>query len=380
MFLFLYTKRLRCLLRDRDSVFWTMLFPLLLATLFHIAFGNILKQEEGFSPVATAVVNNNGYQSNTAFREALKAVSTGQNRLLDLTVLSDKEAAQKLSKGEIAGVITVSDNISLEVRGSGINQSLIKAFLDEYIQMEKTVGAILAENPSTAGHELFHSLADRKNYTKELSLSDSYPDMMLNYFFALIAMSCLYGCFWGLRNTTDIQADLSALGARRSVAPTHKLMSVMCDQLAAFTIHFAEILIALLYIVFVLGVDFGERWALMLLTCFVGSVTGVSYGTFIGSAFKKNENLKYGVLIGITMFLTFLAGLMFADMKYVVARHAPVLSYINPAALITDAFYSLYVYQSLDRYFLNIGILSIISVVFALGSFLIIRRQRYASI
>lgn len=380
MFLFLYAKRLICLLRDRDTVFWTLLFPLLLATLFYIAFGNIFKQDEGFSPVPTAVADNDGYRRNTALREVLAAVSTGDDRLLDLSVLSKDQAAQKLSKGELAGIITVSDTVELEVRNSGLSQSILKAFLDEYVQTEKTVGSILLANPSAAKQGLFDSLSDRKSFIDKLTLSGAKPDPMLNYFYALIAMSCLYGSFWGLRNTTDIQADLSALGARRSIAPTHKLMSVVCDQLAALTIHFTEVLIAIFYMVFLLGIDFGERLGLVVLTSFVGCVTGVSYGTFIGTALKKNERLKNGMLIGFTMFLSFLAGLMFVEMRYIIARHVPLLGYINPAALITDAFYSLYVYQSLDRYFLNIGILTLFSVLFAFISYLLMRRQRYASI
>jgi ABC-2 type transport system permease protein len=53
---------------------------------------------------------------------------------------------------------------------------------------------------------------------------------------------------------------------------------------------------------------------------------------------------------------------------------------INPAALITDAFYSLYIYESLSRFFLNIGILSGFSVVLAAASYLFVRRERYASL
>ncbi|HBT65032.1 MAG TPA: ABC transporter permease, partial [Ruminococcaceae bacterium] len=57
-----------------------------------------------------------------------------------------------------------------------------------------------------------------------------------------------------------------------------------------------------------------------------------------------------------------------------------ILNLINPATLLTDAFYSLYIYESLDRFFLNIGILSIISLGLTAGSFVFIRRERYASI
>lgn len=41
MFLFNYRYRLKCILRDRQLMFWTLLFPILLATLFNLALSNI---------------------------------------------------------------------------------------------------------------------------------------------------------------------------------------------------------------------------------------------------------------------------------------------------------------------------------------------------
>jgi len=75
-----------------------------------------------------------------------------------------------------------------------------------------------------------------------------------------------------------------------------------------------------------------------------------------------------------------LAGLMIDTMKDMIARKAPVLSYINPAALITDAFYSLYIFESHRRFFLNIGLLLLISSSMCILSFLRLRRDRYASL
>ncbi|MDD2362676.1 MAG: ABC transporter permease [Oscillospiraceae bacterium] len=380
MFLFHYTNRLKCLLRDKETVFWTLLFPILLASLFNIAFGSITSATETFSPVSTAVIDNRAYQNNIPFKEALKSVSSGDQPLLKVSVLSREEAEQKLKKGEISGVITVSDSISLRVLNTGINQSLLKSFLDEYLQTEKTVNAIIKSNPSAIKDGLLSSLADRRSYTDEISFSGAEPDTMLAYFYALLAMTCLYGSFWGLRNVTDIQADLSPLGARRSVSPTHKLTSIVSDQLAALTLHFTEILITLCYLGFVLGVDFGERGVLVVLTGFVGSVTGISFGTFIGSVIRKNEKMKYAILNGVSLAMSFLAGLMFVDMKYIIAKNVPLLSYINPAALVADAFYSLNIYESLTRFYLNIGILCVISVLLSAASYMLVRREKYASI
>jgi len=63
-------------------------------------------------------------------------------------------------------------------------------------------------------------------------------------------MACMYSAFWGLCNTVDVQADLSAQGARRSVAPTHKLQVVLADAVAALVVSFAEVLILLAYLSF----------------------------------------------------------------------------------------------------------------------------------
>lgn len=380
MFFFLFSSRVKTLLRDKDSVFWTLLFPILLATFFYIAFSSVMNKSEEFSPIPTAVVNNDSYKSNTYFSEFLKSVSSGDNPRLKLSVLDEKEADEKLENGQVSGVIIVSDTISLKVKKSGLNQSILKTLLDQYLQTEKTVQAVIESNPNAIGEGLLDALSDQNIYTKEITFSGAKPDTMLNYFYALIAMSCLYGSFWGMRNTTEIQADLSALGARRSIAPTHKLKAVSSDILAALVIHFSEILITVGYIAFVLGVDFGERWGYVVLTCLVGCFTSVSFGTFIGSAFRKSENFKTSILLGFSMTMSFLSGLMFGNMKIIIDQNVPILNMVNPAALITDAFYSLYIYEPLTRYFINIGLLCVISILFTIGSYLFLRRERYASI
>jgi len=196
----------------------------------------------------------------------------------------------------------------------------------------------------------------------------------------LIAMACMYSAFWGLRNTVDVQADLSAQGARRSVAPTHKLRVVLSDAVAALAISLAEVLILLAYLTFVLGINFGNQLGYVLLTCLAGCIAGVSFGNFVGTVIRGSESVKIGILIGTSMLMSFLAGLMWVDVKDIIAGKAPVLSYVNPAALISDAFYSLYVFDTHRRFFINIGMLCLISAVMCMASFMRLRRERYASI
>lgn len=380
MFMHVFSYRLRCLLRDRETVFWTLIFSLLLATLFYFAFGHLTGEQERFDPVRTAVVDSQAYRGDVRFRQVLAMLSEpGENQMLELTVADQQQAERLLEDGAVAGIITVGESIGLVVKQSGIDQSILKAILDEYAHTTRTVARVLAKNPGAA-QQLISELGDRKGYTEQVSFSDAVPDTILGFFYALIAMACMYSGFWGLRNAIDVQADLSARGARRSVAPTHKLGVVLADAAAALTVSFAEVLILLGYLAFVLRISFGNQIGYVLLTCFAGCVAGVSFGGFIGTVVRGNEGVKTGILIGASMTMSFLAGLMWVGIKDIIARKAPILSYINPAALISDAFYSLYIFDSHRRFFINIGILCLISAIMCAASFMQLRRERYASV
>jgi ABC-2 type transport system permease protein len=384
MFWHVFVYRLKCLVRDRELVFWTLIFSILLGTLFYVAFGHLTAESARFQPIKVAVVNNEAYNQDPALQAVLKELSSaGANQMLDLLVVDDKEAEELLEEGAVSGIITAGELPRLTVKEPGIYQSILKMILDEYIQTTKTITNIVSRNPQVSG-ELFENLQSqngyRRDYTEQISFSDAMPDMVLGYFYALLAMACMYSGFCGLRNAFDIQADLSDKGARRSVAPTHKMVVVLADSAAALAISFSEVLILLGYLAFVLGVNFGNQVGYVLLTCLAGSVAGVSFGTFIGTSVRGSEGVKTGLLIGSTMAMSFLAGLMWIDMKHVVALKAPWLVYINPATLVADAFYSLYIFDTHRRFFINIGMLCVISAVFCGLSFVRLRREKYASI
>ena len=91
MFAHIFKYRLKCLLRDKSNIFWTMLFPLLLATFFQLAFSNLTTGEK-FTVINIAVVDNTAWQENESFQQAMDEVSTGEDRLFNLTMVSADEA------------------------------------------------------------------------------------------------------------------------------------------------------------------------------------------------------------------------------------------------------------------------------------------------
>ena len=63
-----------------------------------------------------------------------------------------------------------------------------------------------------------------------------------------------------------------------------------------------------------------------------------------------------------------------------IAHKLPIANRLNPACLISDSFYSLNVYDSYDRFFRNISIMAVESVILLIIAFALLRREKYASI
>ena len=184
----------------------------------------------------------------------------------------------------------------------------------------------------------------------------------------------------GLDEVVNIQANLSLRGARVSVSAISKMKLFLCNILAAFTTHMGSLMLLFLYMYFIIKVDFGNNLPYLFAACMVGSLTGLGMGAFVGVWVMKKVSIKEAILSAITMGGAFLSGMMMSQIKYLVATKFPILSYINPVSLITDSMYSLYYYDTYERYFTNVMILGAMAILFGVLAVLGLRRKNYASI
>lgn len=378
MFYHIFRYRLKKLVQTKEMIFWTLAFPIILSIFFNLAFQN-LDSSEGFDPINTAVVFNENYKNNAFFEEILSDVSKGEDRLLNLQKTTEEDAEKLLEEGMISGYITADEMLMLHVNGSGLSQNILRLFLDNLNQTFAIIEDVASENPQQI-ETLITAISNPQVYTEEMEKKTAPPNQMLNYFYALIAMTCMYGAFFGADEVTEVQADISDLAARLNVAPVHKMKAFLSSSLASYLVLMVNVSILLIFLRFGLGISFGERLGLLILTTFVATATGMSFGAFISALIKKGYNLKVALIVSVTMVGSFLAGMMFAQMKYIIHNSFPILSYINPVSLITDSFYSLYYFETLNRWSLNIVILIIMSFVFSFGTYLVLRRRKYASL
>lgn len=379
MFWNLYWKRIIGSFRNVDGLIWTWVFPALLSTLFYFTFSS-LDATMQLKEIPLGVIDDAAYRQDDAFRSTLESVSVQNGgELFILTSFADMDSADAaLEGGEIEGYITAGETPRLTVKSDGLNQTIAKSFLDQYVQTKNSVQTLLTQNPSAAAE--LPKLLESVTYTEEISLSNNPPTDKVGYFYALLAMVCLYGGLQGMTTVSYMQANLSPLGARRTMSPAGRFRMVTYDLLGGITVHFVCLMVIVAYIMFVLKTDFGSQLGLVLLTCLAGSILGVAFGAVISVTAKLKETAKIAVLISVTLVCCFLSGLMVSGINYVVAEKAPAVSWLNPAARITDAFYCLYYYDTYERYFLNIGIILAMALVMFAITAIFIRRQRYESI
>lgn len=375
MFTHIFYYRIKSLLRQKSLVFWTMIFPLALATFFNISLSNV-KAIDDFEPIPVALVNDGAYPE---LIETMKNLSEGDDRLFELTLGDDQTALNLLKDGKISGYIVPGEPSTLVVAKTGIYQSILKSFIDQYSYNALAMQDIALHHPESIP-DLLSVIGASEDYVKEVSVTNKSTDPTLIYFYALIAMSCLYGSLYGLEEVNRVQANLTYHAARLNIAPVHKLKVFSAGMLAAIVIHYSGLLILLGYMQLVLSVNFGDNLYYVALILFIGSILGISMGSVISALVKKSEGIKVAVVLLVSMLGSFLSGMMIAEVKYYIAQKLPILGYINPANLLSDALYALYYYDTHTRLFINLAGMSIYALVFCMITYFLIRGRKYASL
>lgn len=377
MIIQLYLTRLKCLFRNKESMFWCYVFPILLATCFFFAFNNIWKIED-FKTIKIAY-DSEGV-STDEFKTVLSSAKVSDDVMMfDITYCDKNKAKQLLEDGDIKAYIVGSENPVLYIKENNMNATIAKAFLDNYKQMEGTVKTIMKENPNAINEGLLDDVMQYDEFVEEVK-DDRKPDILLTYFYALLAFTCIYAANWGLDEVVNIQADLSGRGARMSVSPMNKMKLFLCNLMAASTAQLGSIILLFLYMFYIIKIDFGDNLPYMISICLLGSLCGLTLGGTVGVWVKKKAEVKEAILSIITLGGSFLAGMMVGGIQYKVAENCPILGYINPVNLVSNALYSLYYYDTYDRFYLDAALLGALTVLFSIASYIGIRRKNYASI
>ena len=362
-------------LKNKTTLIWTLLFPVALTTFMYMAFGNLF-EEKLLDVIPVAVVIE---EENEAFETTLEELSEdGENKMLEVTYTEEEDALEQLKQEEVQAIIYVAENIRLKVLGNSYEATVVKTIVEEFDKINEVVKDIAMTNPQAIEKTLENLTADTSYFTK-VKTSDGNQDVYTNYFYAIFAMSCMFASFISCEKIQKIQANVSPLGMRRCLSPNNKMITILAEYVAMLIVQFVIELITLAYAM-ALGVNFGDKYLQIAVILFFGSCVGISFGVITGSLTRFSKSTKEGICVAVSMALAVMSDLVAGGIKYSIEQHAPIINRLNPSALIVDSFYALNIYDTHDRYLQNITILGGMSVGLIVISFLILRRNKYASL
>lgn len=404
MFLHQFKYRFKTILHTKEETFWILLFPILLGTCFHAAFADITKSTEEFHTIDTAVVLENN-ESDTYFLQTLNAVSEFTNaeeydlhtepnssdasdtdKLLSVTFADSEEADKLLNSGDVTGIITLKNGTpSLKITENGIDETILKEFLDSYTQTVHIVTDVMSNNGFSKDNvdtinQIIANMSSDKDYISEKKLTSGNTDVFVDYFYSLIAMTCLFASFSGVSCATNMKANLSAVGMRKTLSPSKKMGMLLAEFSASYVFPCIANVILIIYLRYILNINLGTNTPLIIVTSMVGSMVGIGTGLFIGSIPKFKHNTKVMIMTALSLFSSFLSGLMAGGIKYQIEKFAPIVNILNPATIITDALYSLNMYDTYTRFNTCMITLLIYCGVFIAASYFMTRRESYASL
>jgi ABC-2 type transport system permease protein len=387
MFGHLFLYRLKVLIRNKSLLFWTLIFPVLLGLMFSIAFSEI-DQSGKIETIPVGIVseplqdtNDEQLAKQAAFVDVLKQTKSGKAPLFSIQEISKQEAEQRLEEGDIAGYYTFDpSSIQLAIASTGFSQTILKNVMDGFLQTNEKINELMAiEAPLT--EKQLSALSVGTAFVKEENQNQNMSIKSF-YFFTLVAMAILYGFMWGIRNAQDQQANQSSKGIRLSVIPQKKLLVFSANILAGFTVFFTEVLLILSIFHFVYQVDFGQRWQWILLVAALGTLNALLLGNLVGNLLPSmGLAQKEGLGIAVTMTMSFFAGMMGSqEIKYWIDLHVPLLAKLNLVNLISESFYQLYYYRSLEDFSGNLLWLTAFILMISFSNLLFERRVQYVAV
>lgn len=383
--MFFHEFKYKCiqLLSNKIDLFWVLAFPLLLGTMFYFSFANMINSTETFHAIPVAVCMKEGTAAEN-FQKVLDVLGKeGEEQFLEINYTDREHAESLLEERSVTGILQAGEKVTLIISSDmsdfALEQSILETFIKEYHAREKSLIKISQTHPENLEAAL-RTMQEDTSYQKNVCLTNGSLDYTAQYFFNLIAMACLYTSFSGAMTAVKNQANLSSIGARKGVSPSHKLISTSAELSASIVIEFLCISINLLYLLLILNIDFGTHIALVFFTALVGCILGVNFGFLIGCIGHISESTKIGILVAVSLTASTLSGLMSSDIKILITTHCPIINRFNPAALLSDCFYALSIYDNYNLFSRNIITLLVITVICIISGFFIVRRDRYASL
>ena len=373
---------LKALFKNKGLIFWSFAFPIIMATLFNMAFGN-WEESEKFTSINIGIVTNEYFDNNIIAKNVFNSLSDDDNKIFNITYASKDEVTNLLTDKKIEGIIEYTNsNPSIIINSNSVSSTIIKSVVDE-IETNNTIfndlmksGQYASNNMEEQVNRIIEKINSTTINTKDISVKKL--DIAVIEYYSLLAMTCLYGGFIAMSAVSNSLASASNRGKRVAISPIKKSTAILSSLCASFIVQLIGALLLLIYIN-IIGVNLHTNLISLFVITILGVLSGISIGLIVSVMINKSEDTKLGIIIAISMALSVLSGMTGVSLKYVIDSKLPFINKINPAAMITDGLYAVY-YENSARFLNNIISLIIFISLLIVISILYMRRKKYDNI
>lgn len=322
--IFTYIKyELKIFLGDLGNMFWMIVFPLLLMTIFTISFSNLRSDniefdksnigyhQEAFMPLYQIKLSENSEVQD--FENIDKSViETG----LFYGKLMDKEEGIKLlESGEIDAYI--DEKLTLMITENGVNQIIIDEILTTFKQIETL------DLP-------FEVFEFNRSYVNEIGDSYSYIDVI---FYSLFGMISLYGAYLGTTIGNRLIVRENKVTLRNFTSSTPMSKQILISVITCTLWSIAVISIMIFYSEIILKQGFFTLDINNIPILIAATIFGISWGLFLG-AFIKKEGHQIAAVIGSLLLMSTFSGLLSDVIRKQIQQLIPAIDKINPIGII----------------------------------------------
>lgn len=219
----------------------------------------------------------------------METVEFGDINLFEIQSVSYDAGRELLEENEIHGLIVISEEgeLAVIINEIGIPQTILRQFLDNYEQTVALVEAQIENNPEVLVNGWLEELGEFQNYIENLQVSDRTHNMMVVAYYSAIAMTTLFGALLSAAGMRTIYGKLSKVGARTNLSPYPKMKLVLADFAASTLIIVISQTLLILYLNYVIGIEFSSQiWAIGAIVL-LGSVFATSFRIFLHTTYKK---------------------------------------------------------------------------------------------
>lgn len=180
---------LKSILRQKETLCWTLLFPIALGTLFFAAFSG-LSEDESLNTIPVAAVLE---EEDIALKSLLTVLGEpGEEQFLEVTYATKEEALSLLEQKKIIGILhggkPATLSVSAQMDNMQMEQSILSALVDQYNAIYDGIENVAMTNPEKV-EVVIRKLSEETNYNEEITYTDGTMDEMVSYFFNLIPES-----------------------------------------------------------------------------------------------------------------------------------------------------------------------------------------------